>query len=48
MKMSVVRKISIVGERPTLSSSLWAKSLWIEFALGKVLLGKVPEFAPIV
>ena len=49
----MVRKISVVGEHPTLSdccgqSSLWAKCLWIEFALGKVLVGKVPGFASVV
>ena len=30
------------------SKSLWAKCLWIEFALGKVLVGKVPGFVSIV
>ena len=45
----VVRKVSIAGEHPTLSdcygqSSLWAKCLWVEFALGKVLVDKVPGF----
>ena len=51
--MSVVRKISFVGEHPTQSdccgqSSSCAKRLWIEFALGKVLVGKIPGFASVV
>ena len=29
-------------------SSLWARCLWIEFALDKVLVGKVPGFSSIV
>ena len=49
----MVRKISIVGEHSTLleccgQSSLWAKCLWTEFTLGKVLVGKVPGITSIV
>ena len=53
MKMSVVRKNSIVGEHLTLSdccgqSSLWAKYRWIEFTLVKLCpQGKVPGFASV-
>ena len=32
-----------IGQR-----SLWAKCLGIKFALGKVLVGKGPGFAPVV
>ena len=54
MKMAMcLEKFLLWVNIPTISdccgqSLLWAKCLWIEFAFGKVLVGKVPGFISVI